>query len=168
MTLSRPSARRERGFTLIEILVALTIFVTAIGGILALMTTALAMHRDGLAAARVSSALEGVVGQLALEVAAGEHRAESRLGAEGRLGAESSPGTESSQASWRDIPPTKNPDGLWYQVQFRVPAEGGLLAEVKLAESQKALARAQAVTVPLSHALLSRSAVLRFSRPSLR
>ncbi len=162
MTMSRPSARQQRGFTLIEILVALTIFVTAIGGILALMTTALAMHRDGLAAARVSSALEGVVGQLALAVAAGEHRAESRLGAE------SSPGAEPAQASWRDIPPTRNPDGLWYQVHFRVPAEGGLLAEVTLAESQKALARAHAVTVPLGHALLSRSAVLRFSGPSLR
>lgn len=119
-------ATRTDGFTLIEVLVALFVFLTAVTGILALMTTALAMHRDGLQLARATRQLEDVVGQVRRELSAGQHR-----GAEGQR---------------LPIAPWKLPDGTWCSVSWEpVRGEEPPVAAVRVAGSQAGLKTARAV-----------------------
>ena len=119
-------AREAAGFTLIEVLVALFVFLTAVTGILALMTTALAMHRDGLQLARSTRQLEDVVAQVRRELSAGQHR-----GAEGQPVA---------------IAPWKLPDGTWCSVSWEpVRGEEPPVAAVRLAGAQAGLKTARVV-----------------------
>lgn len=66
----RARAGRERGFTLIEILIALMVFMAGITGILALLSTGVVLHREGLDAARTPQLVEDVAAALQREVAA--------------------------------------------------------------------------------------------------
>jgi prepilin-type N-terminal cleavage/methylation domain-containing protein len=89
----------QRGFTLIEILVALLVFVTGVAGLLALLVTALALHRDGLDLGRATRDLDELRAVLRAEVAAGEH-------------------FDAEQRTWKDIPSAQLPDGTRYAVHF--------------------------------------------------
>jgi len=128
----KSGARGQRGFTLIEILVALFIFLTGVTGILALMTTALALHRDGLHVARATRQLDDVIARLQRQVSDGGHR---------------QPGGE----DWQDVAAEKLPDGTWCSVHF-VPPAGvePLVAEIRLAGSQAGLPATRPVRAVLS------------------
>lgn len=127
-------ARRAAGFTLIEILVALFIFLAGVGGILALMTTGLALHRDGLHLGRAARGLDDVAALLARELAAGRH-----VDGAGDL---------------LDVEPRRLDDGTWMSARLR-PGRGEEppLAEVRLAGSQAGLAAARPVRLVLPESL---------------
>ncbi len=125
----RPGAR---GFTLIEVLVAMFVFLTGVTGVLALMTTALALHREGLQVSRASRQLDDVLALVQREVAAELSREPA--------------GAEPSAIAARRLP-----DGTWMAVRF-LPARGEepLVAEIRLAGSQAALAAARPVRAVLA------------------
>jgi prepilin-type N-terminal cleavage/methylation domain-containing protein len=119
------------GFTLIEVLVALFVFLTAVTGILALMTTALAMHRDGLQIASASRQLDDVVAQMRRELAAGKYR-----GADGeRL----------------PVAPFRLADGTWVSLGWE-PAHGEEppIALLRVSGTQAGLKTASILRVVLS------------------
>ena len=119
--------RSRAGFTLIEVLVALMVFLAGVTGILALMTTALAMHRDGLVQARATRRLDDLV-ERARRLAAEGLLVDARTGEPSGLRAE------------------KLEDGLWWDLR-RLPARGeeGPLAELRVAGSEAGLAAAEPV-----------------------
>jgi prepilin-type N-terminal cleavage/methylation domain-containing protein len=124
--------RGRRGFTLIEILVAMMVFVTGVTGLLALLTTALAMHRDGLTLARTTRDIDGVAERVRAEVAAGLH-------------------FDRQHGSWTPIDAASLPGGGVCSVRFREPAGGGpLIAEIRLAGSERELPRAKMVPCAIS------------------
>lgn len=127
-------ARGAAGFTLIEILVALFIFLAGVSGILALMTTGLALHRDGLQLGRAARELDDVAALLARELAAGRH-----VDGAGDL---------------VDVPPRRLADGSWIAARLR-PGRGEEppLAELRLAGSEAGLAAARVVRLVLPEAL---------------
>jgi len=129
-----PRARRTAGFTLIEILVALFIFLAGVSGILALMTTGLALHRDGLQLGRATRQLDDVAATLARELAAGRH-----VDGAGDL---------------VDLEPRRLADGTWLSARLR-PARGEEppVAEVRLAGSAGGLAGARPVLLVLPEGL---------------
>jgi prepilin-type N-terminal cleavage/methylation domain-containing protein len=131
MTKAR-KARRQRGFTLIEVLVAMFVFLTGVTGILALMTTALALHREGLLVARASRQVDDVLAGVQREVSAA-----AALAPDGYVPV--------------DVPARQLPDGTWMSVRF-LPARGRepLVAEVRLAGSPAALAAARPLRAVLS------------------
>jgi len=63
----RAGARAD-GFTLVEVLVALVVFMTGITGILALLSTGVVLHRQGLDAVRTVHHVEDVVAALRREL----------------------------------------------------------------------------------------------------
>ncbi len=130
MSARRPARRARAGFTLIEILVALFIFMTGVLGVLALLTAGLALHRDGLQLARATRQLDDVGATLVRELAAGRHR-----GAGGDL---------------VDSAPFRLPDGTWFSVRF-TDARGDepALAELRLAGTAAGLASAAPVRLVL-------------------
>jgi prepilin-type N-terminal cleavage/methylation domain-containing protein len=91
--------QRPRGFTLIEVLVAMMIFVTGAAGLLALLVTALALHRDGLNLTRATRDLDELRSTLVAEVAAGGHY-------------------DKDGGKWVDITSAALPDGTRYAVHF--------------------------------------------------
>jgi len=142
--MSPPERSGARGFTLIEILVALMVFLTGVTGLLALMTSALAMHRDGITLARATGDLDGIVARLRREVALGRHH------------------DEASDA-WTDIEAEELPDGTVYSVRF-VPADksGLLLAELRVAGNARNLPQAPVIRFVLSTDPLRADAVSRY------
>jgi Tfp pilus assembly protein PilW len=126
----RPARRGPAGFTLIEILVALFIFMTGVLGVLALMTTGLALHRDGLQLARATRQLDGAGATLLRELAAGGHR-----GAGGER---------------VDVAPRRLPDGTWLSVRFHdAHGDEPAVAELRLAGTAAGLASATPVRLVL-------------------
>jgi prepilin-type N-terminal cleavage/methylation domain-containing protein len=141
----RPDRQRAtRGFTLIEILVALMVFLTGVTGLLALMTSALAMHRDGITLARATGDLDGIVARVRREVALGRHHDEVN-------------------DTWTDVVAEEMPDGTVYSVRF-VPgdASGLLLAELRVAGSARNLPRAPVIRIVLPTDPLRAEAVSRY------
>ncbi len=137
-------ASASRGFTLIEILVALLVFVTGVTGLLALLTTALAMHRDGLTLSRVTRDLDAVVAQVRREVAAGQHH-------------------DAEHDAFADVAATSLPDGTTYSVHFLPPrGDQPLLAELRVAGSSKELARSRPVTFAVPEGPPRSAEVLRY------
>ena len=136
--------RAQRGFTLIEILVALLVFLTGVTGLLALLTTALAMHRDGLTLARVTRAIDGVAAQVRREVAAGQHY-------------------DAALDAFLDVAGASLPDGTAFSLHF-LPARGEqpLLAELRVAGSLKELPRSRPLPVVLLAGPSREAAVERF------
>jgi len=94
----------QRGFTLIEVLVAMLVFVTGVAGLLALLVTALALHRDGLNLARATRDLDELRATIVAEVAAGEH-------------------FDAERQAWLDVAGAELPDGTRYSVHF-IPGDG--------------------------------------------
>lgn len=127
-----PPRRGPAGFTLVEVLVAMFVFLTGVTGILALMTTALALHREGLQVARASRQLDDVLASVQREVSA--------------------TGTEAVEGAERaDFPARRLQDGTWMAVHFLPPrGDEPLVAEIRLAGSQAALAAARPVRAVLS------------------
>ncbi|MHC4845487.1 MAG: type IV pilus modification PilV family protein [Planctomycetota bacterium] len=131
-----------RGFTLIEILVALMVFLTGVTGLLALMTSALAMHRDGITLARATGDLDGIVAKVRREVALGRHH-------------------DQVNDTWIDVEAASMPDGTVYSVRFVPAARNGLLlAELRLAGNERNLARAPVIRIVLPTDPLRAEAVM--------
>lgn len=125
------ATRGRRGFTLIEILLAMMVFLAGVTGIYALLSTALGMQREGLDLSRATRSAEGVVHQLEQEISRGQH-------------------FDASAGTWTDVTAATLPDGTWYAVEF-VPetgneAEGTLLVNVRLARRERDLAGARPVS----------------------
>jgi len=121
------SGRSTHGFTLIEILVAMMIFLTGMTGLLALMTTGLALHRDGLVLSRATADLDLIGARIEREVAAGGHY-------------------DAEREVWVDVEGEPLPDGTWYAVHFRTPGvDEPQIVELRVAGSVKGLATARPV-----------------------
>lgn len=128
--MSARADRRRQGFTLIEILVALMVFLAGITGLLALLTSALAMHRDGLSLADATGRIPDVAAIVARQIAAGEH-------------------LDPATGLWNDVPPVTLADGTVYSVRFVAGLAATPVAELRVARSLKELPRARPVRVPL-------------------
>lgn len=131
---SRPS-RDQRGFTLIEILLAMMVFLAGVTGIYALLSTALGMQREGLDLARATRGVEGLVHQLELELSHGQH-------------------FDPTLGSFTDIPVAQADDGTFYAVEF-IPetdneAEGTLLVRLRMARRERDLGTARPVSYVLT------------------
>ncbi len=94
----------QRGFTLIEVLVAMLVFVTGVAGLLALIVTALALHRDGLNLARATRDFDALRATIVAEVAAGGH-------------------FDADRHAFVDVAVAALPDGTTYAVHF-IPGDG--------------------------------------------
>ncbi len=127
--------RNERGFSLIEILVAMLIFLVGIGGILALLGTGLTLHRDGLTLAVGVREADEIARRIEEAVESGEPwDAETR--------------------SWSRLEATRLSSGTWYDASFEPEIgnerEGSLLAWVRVAGSVRALETARPVPIVVS------------------
>ena len=136
MSARRPTASRpQRGFTLIEILLSMMIFLAGVTGIYALLSTALGMQREGLDLARATRGVEGLVQQLELELSRGEH-------------------FDATLGSYADISVGQMPDGTYYAVAFFPEAdneaEGTLLVRLRMAQRERDLATARPVSYVLT------------------
>lgn len=126
--------RAQGGFTLIEILFAMTIFMSGVAGVYALLSTSLGMQRESLELSRATRASEGIVQRLEREISQGLH-------------------FDRQQRTWTDIVLAQDGDGTYYSVAF-VPetdneAEGTLLAVVRIARRERDVPTAR----PVSHVL---------------
>lgn len=132
------AARASAGFTLVEVLVAMFIFLAGAAGIYGLLSTALGMQREGLSGSRQGRRLDAVVLQLEQDLSRGMH-------------------WDAERSVWIDIPVGRLSDGTLFSARF-VPetgneAAGTLLVELRLAASQAALPRARPVSWVLSPGL---------------
>jgi len=122
--------RSARGFTLIEILIAMMVFLAGIAGVLALFSTGLAMHRDGLAVSDGTRALDEVARRIEDEVRAGRN-------------------WDELNGRWRAIEAATLPDGRWWSASFTAEhgraRKGTLLVQVRVAASREGLASARPV-----------------------
>ena len=143
-------ARSARGFTLIEVLVALFVFLTGVTGILALMTTALALHREGLQTGRATRQIDDVIARVQREIAEGGHRA-------------------ANGEDYTDVPALRLADGTWCAVHF-LPPRGvePLVAEIRLAGTQAGLQPARPVRAVLAEGPAPAKEVLRLREARTR
>ena len=127
----KAGVRGARGFTLIEVLVALFVFLTGVTGILALMTTALSMHRDGLQVGRATRQMDDVAALVQRELSLGQHR-----------GADGVP---------QDVAPRRLPDGTWFSVDWEPQrGEEPPVAVIRMAGTQAGLKTARLLRVVMS------------------
>jgi prepilin-type N-terminal cleavage/methylation domain-containing protein len=148
MTVAR--ARAQRGFTLIEILVALMVFLAGVSGLLALLTTGLALHGQGLALSRATARLDEAGAELQRQVASG-----ARWDAE--------------KQAWTDVEAAQLPDGTWYSVVFLpAGADEPLFAELRVAATRKGLAGATPVRRALDPTAVDWGSVHRFLEQARR
>jgi prepilin-type N-terminal cleavage/methylation domain-containing protein len=126
------NAPEAKGFTLIEILVAMTIFLAGMTGILALLSTALALHRDGLVAAQVSRQLDAVAITVQEQLAAGDHWSDD-------------------EQHMVDVAEARLPDGTTYAVHFVTRDDGlSVIAWISAADQPGRLPRATPVPYLMS------------------
>ena len=142
------SARRtragQRGFTLIEILVALMVFLAGVSGLPALLTTGLALHGQGLALSRATAHLDEVGAELQRQVAAGER-------------------WDAERQAWTDVEAAQLPDGTWFAATFLpAGADEPLIAELRVAASRKGLTGATPVRRAVDPTAVEWSSVQRF------
>ncbi|RKY19165.1 MAG: hypothetical protein DRQ55_11330 [Planctomycetota bacterium] len=133
---SAPRPRRaQSGFTLMEVLLAMFIFLAGVGGIYGLLSTALGMQREGLGTARLARRVEAVVHQLEQDLSNGLH-------------------WDADEGLWVDVPLGSLPDGTLFSVVFAPEPgnerDGTLLVELRLAASEAALPRARPVSCVLT------------------
>jgi prepilin-type N-terminal cleavage/methylation domain-containing protein len=122
----------QKGFTLVEILVAMTIFLAGMTGILALLSTALALHRDGLVAAQVARQLDAVAVRVEAQLAAGDH-------------------WNDDEERMVDVELANLPDGTTYAVRFVSRGDGStVVAWISAADQPARLARATPVPYLMS------------------
>ena len=122
MTHGRTPAPRQQGFTLIEILVAMLVFLTGVAGIYALLSTGLSMQQDGLEMSRAGRHVEEVVQLLQAQLEDGGLRA--------------------------DVQAATLADGTFYRMTY-LAGQGGKsasarLVEIRVAGTQKGLDQAAA------------------------
>lgn len=148
MTPARTAA--QRGFTLIEILVALMVFLAGVSGLLALLTTGMALHGQGLALSRAAAHLEEVGAEVQRQVAAGER-------------------WDAERQTYTDVEAAQLPDGTWYSAIF-LPAQPDepLFAELRVAISRKGLAAATPVRRAFDPAVVDAESVRRFLEQARR
>lgn len=134
--------RARAGFTLIEILVAMMIFLVGMTGVLALMSTALSLHRDGLVAGRTTRELDALPARLQAELSAGVHQDADDAG---RL---------------VDVDLGRLDEGTVYSVQWVLQPDGeGVLALVSVAGHENDLRRARPIPYLLTLAPRDEDAV---------
>lgn len=145
--------RRDRGttgFTLIEILVAMMIFLAGVSGLLALLTTGLALHGQGLALSKATAHLDAVGAELQRQLAAGER-------------------WDNERQAWTDVEAAQLLDGTWYSVVFLPPGvDEPLVAELRVATSRKALAAATPVRRAFDPTAVSWASVQHFQEQARR
>ncbi len=121
------TSRSPSGFTLIEVLMAMTIFLIGMTGLLALMSSALVMHRAGLAAGTSGHHVDGIAERLAVEVSAGDH-------------------WDDDAGDWIDVSSRRFDDGTYYSVSFEARPDGEtVLVRVTAASDEAGLAGARPV-----------------------
>jgi prepilin-type N-terminal cleavage/methylation domain-containing protein len=107
----------QAGFTLIEILVAMLVFLSGVAGIYALLSTGLSMQQDGLAMSRAGRRLEAVVHVLSQELAEG--------------------------ALTGDVPAAQLADGTWFRMtdlsEAASGSQGARLVEIRVAGTERGL-----------------------------
>jgi prepilin-type N-terminal cleavage/methylation domain-containing protein len=113
----RPAAPRgDAGFTLLEVMAALTIFLFGIVGVLALFTAGLGLHRDAQRKAMIAIASDEV-----------------RAAVETRLAKAVEGGADADLQPIEDVPIANHP-GYFYSAELSVDPEvgvaGGVLADV--------------------------------------
>lgn len=132
---SEVAARGAAGFTLIEILLAMLLFMAGVAGIYSLLSTGLGMQRSAMETARGTRSLEQIVWQLEQELSQGLHWDEG-------LGA------------WRDIEAAPFGEALFYSCRFapEIGNErlGTLVASIAVAASEAGLASAEPVSYLLT------------------
>ena len=131
----RRRTRHHAGFTLIEIMIAMFIFMAGVAGIYGLLSTALGLQRGGLETGRLSRRLDAVVFQLEQDLSDGVH-------------------WDAATEAWVDVEFGQLPDGTVFSAHF-VPEQGNerlgtLLVELRLAGGRAALARASPVSYMLT------------------
>ncbi|MFT7463238.1 MAG: type II secretory pathway pseudopilin PulG [Pseudohongiellaceae bacterium] len=138
--MSRRDTHRGRpvssaGFTLIEILLAMLIFMAGVSGIYSLLSTALGMQRAGLELSESSRLLDQISWQLEQELSQGLHWDEER-------------------EAWEDISVQPLGEGLYYSCSFSSEIgnerEGSLLAVITVAGSEAGLGAAESVSYLLT------------------
>ncbi len=143
----RPARSARSGFTLIEILVAMMVFLAGITGVLALFSTGLAMHRDGLSVAEGTRALDEVARRIADEVQAGRN-------------------WDASGGRWRAIEAAQLPSGSWWSAHFTGEQgrerKGTLLVQVRLASTRDGLFTARPVPIVVEPAPDRGQAIARY------
>ena len=141
---SGPHGRRAAGFTLVEILLAMLIFMAGVTGIYSLLSTGLGMQRAGMETALGTRSLGQIVWQLEQELGQGLHWDEG-------LG------------SWRDIEAAPFGERLFYSCRFAAEIGnermGTLVASIAVAASEAGLAAAEAVSYLLTPGLTAAAAV---------
>jgi len=145
-----PPSAGQRGFTLIEILVAMMIFLAGVSGLLALLTTGLALRGQGLALSRATAHLDEAGAELARQVAAGER-------------------WDAERQDWVDVEAAQLPDGTWFSAGFlpQGPDEP-LVAELRVAASRKGLAGALPVRRAVDPGAITWASVRRFQEQTRR
>jgi hypothetical protein len=127
--------RRTSGFTLIEVLLSMLIFMAGVTGIYSLFSTALGMQRAGTETADLTRRLDELVWQLEQELGQGLHWDEDR-------------------GAWRDVESAAFGEGLFYSCRFSPEIgnehAGTLVATIALARSEAGLAGAEAVSYVLT------------------
>lgn len=149
----RPRAAVPAGFTLIEVLLAMLIFIAGVSGVYGLLSTALGLQRSGLETAVATRALEGIVWQLEQELSQGLH-------------------WDDGLGLWRDIEAAPFAEGLFYSCRFspEIGNErlGTLLASITVARSEAGLAGAEAVSYLLTPGPTAAAAVRGIRRRNSR
>lgn len=146
--------RRTSGFTLIEVLLSMLIFMAGVAGIYGLLSTALGMQRAGTDTADLTRRLDELVWQLEQELGQGLHWDEG-------LGV------------WQDIESAAFGESLYYSCRFSPEIgneqAGTLVATIALARTEGGLAGAEPVSYVLTPgptpAAAVREARQRKSRP---
>ena len=144
MSPRRRADPRQGGFTLIEILLAMLVFMAGVAGIYGLLSTALGMQRQGLEASRVTRRLEQVVFRLERELGQGLH-------------------VDTAEDRWLDVEAGSLDDGTWFRVRFPTDApseaEGRVLVALSAAASRAGLDRARPVPYLLTPGPTTQEAV---------
>jgi len=113
--------RRTSGFTLIEVLLSMLIFMAGVTGIYSLFSTALGMQRAGTDTADLTRRLDELVWQLEQDLGQGLHWDEDR-------------------GAWRDVESAAFGEGLFYSCRFSPEIgnehAGTLVATIALARSE--------------------------------
>lgn len=127
--------RSQAGFSLVEILVAMMIFLVGIGGILALLGTGLSLHRDGLSLAAGVREIDEVARRLSADVESGVL-------------------WDAAEGVWLDVEPTRLPSGTWYDAALEPEVgnerEGSVLCWVRVAASARDLETTRPIPIVAS------------------
>jgi prepilin-type N-terminal cleavage/methylation domain-containing protein len=136
--------KRSSGFTLVEVLLAMLIFMAGVAGIYSLLSTALGMQRAGSDTADLTRRLDELVWQLERDLGQGLH-------------------WDEAEARWKDVESAAFGDGFLYSCRFSPEIgnerAGTLVATIAMARTEAGLAGAEPVSYVLTPGLTAADAV---------